>query len=218
MLLSDQTSWLNPWLDDLAEEWQAAGHECFIAHQVVDAVPADFCFCLSFGRIVSAGVRQQYNHTLVVHESDLPNGRGWSPMSWQILEAKDHIPVTLLEAIDKVDACSIYLQEWINLEGTELSPKWRKLQAEATKRLCHAFISSYPSILDKAQAQIGEPTFYSRRCAEDSRLDSEKTFSEQFNLLRIIDNEQYPAFFEINEEKFILRIRSTKTDIDSKYE
>jgi methionyl-tRNA formyltransferase len=81
MLLTDRMSWINPWVDDLAEEWQAAGHECFIAHQVADAVPADFCFCLSFEGIVSASVRQQYNHTLVVHESDLPNGRGWSPMS-----------------------------------------------------------------------------------------------------------------------------------------
>ncbi|MBT4944960.1 MAG: UDP-4-amino-4,6-dideoxy-N-acetyl-beta-L-altrosamine N-acetyltransferase [Candidatus Marinimicrobia bacterium] len=212
MILSDKASWLNSWVNELAEEWRATGHECFVAHQIADAVPADFCFCLSFGKIVSASTRQQYKHTLVVHESSLPKGRGWSPMSWQILEGKNHIPITLLEAEDKVDAGSTYLQECIELDGTELSPKWRKLQAEATMRLCYAFISDYPSILDKAEAQIGEPTFYPRRCAENSQLDLDKTLSEQFNLLRVVDNEQYPAFFEVNGEKFTLKIESTKTD------
>jgi len=212
MILSDQASWLNSWVNELAEEWRATGHECFVAHQIADAVPADFCFCLSFGQIVSVSTRQQYKHTLVVHESGLPKGRGWSPMSWQILEGKNHIPITLLEAEDKVDAGSTYLQECIELNGTELSPKWRKLQAEATMRLCYAFISDYPSILDKAEAQIGEPTFYPRRCAENSQLDLGKTLFEQFNLLRVVDNEQYPAFFEVNGETFTLKIESTKTD------
>ncbi len=211
MILSDKTSCIIPYIDDLVEEWQTAGHECFVAYTVDDAIPADFCFCLSFGELISADVRNQYRHTLVVHESSLPKGRGWSPMSWQILEGKNNIPITLFEAVDKVDAGKIYLQEWIKLEGTELASKWRILQAEATLRLCRKFISGYPNILNKAQSQKGEPTFYPRRRPEDSLLDPDKTLAEQFNLLRIVDNERYPAYFNLNGDAFILNIKSKKT-------
>lgn len=214
MILSDQTSWINPWIDELAEEYQAAGHECFVAHTVDAAIPADFCFCLSFGQLIPADIREQYRQCLVVHESDLPKGRGWSPMSWQILEGENYIPITLFEAVDKVDAGLIYLQESIKLVGNELSHEWRILQAEATQQLCRAFISGYPDVVDKAQSQIGDATYYPRRGPKDSQIDPDKTLSEQFNLLRVVDNEHYPAYFELNGDAYILNIKSKKIEED----
>ena len=40
----------------------------------------------------------------MIHESDLPHGKGWSPIQWQILEGSDSITITLLDAEDKVDS------------------------------------------------------------------------------------------------------------------
>ena len=37
--------------------------------------------------------------------------------------------------------------------------------------------------------QTGEESFYSRRWLSDSRLDVNKTIVEQFNLLRVVDNQ-----------------------------
>ena len=195
-VLTDAGSWISPYVDELAQEWELAGHAVRIAHRVEQALPADFCFCLSFSRIVSAEVRKQYRHTLVVHESDLPDGRGWAPMTWQILEGKSRIPVTLIEAVDAVDAGPIYLQEWITLDGTELNPEWRLLQAQATQDLCMQWVKAYPAIVDRARPQAGAGSIYARRRLADSRLDPAKTLAEQFNLLRVVDNESYPAFFE----------------------
>jgi len=41
-----------------------------------------------------------------------------------------------------------------------------------------------------------------------SELDPTKTIMDQFKLLRIVDNESYPAFFEVAGKSFILRIES----------
>lgn len=196
-VLTDAGSWISPYVDELAQAWELAGHTVRIAHRVEQALPADFCFCLSFSRIVSAEVRKQYRHTLVVHESDLPDGRGWAPMTWQILEGKSRIPVTLIEAVDAVDAGHIYLQEWITLDGTELNPEWRALQARATQDLCVQWLQAYPAIVDRARPQMGAGSIYVRRLPADSRLDPSKTLAEQFNLLRVVDNQNYPAFFEM---------------------
>jgi methionyl-tRNA formyltransferase len=205
-ILTDAGSWIAPYVDDLAIEWDAAGHTIGVAHGIEQALPADFCFCLSFSRIVSADVRRLYKHTLVVHESDLPKGRGWAPMSWQILEGKNRIPVTLIEAVDAVDAGPIYLQEQIELAGTELNPEWRALQARATLKLCRQWVRGYPAILQAARSQEGAVSIYPRRRPDDSRLDPKKTLAEQFNLLRVVDNEKYPAFFEMNGRRYVVRI------------
>ncbi|MDT8993101.1 formyltransferase family protein [Curvibacter sp. APW13] len=206
-VLTDAGSWISPYVDELAEEWVLAGHTVRIAHRVEQALPADFCFCLSFSRIVSAEVRKQYRHTLVVHESELPDGRGWAPMTWQILEGKNRIPVTLIEAVDAVDAGPIYLQEWITLNGTELNPEWRLLQAQATLDLCMQWVKAYPAIVDRARPQTGAGSVYARRRPTDSRLDPSKTLAEQFNLLRVVDNDQYPAYFEMAGVRYKISIK-----------
>ena len=34
----------------------------------------------------------------VVHENALPQGQGWSPLTWRILKGASRLPITLLEA------------------------------------------------------------------------------------------------------------------------
>ena len=29
-----------------------------------------------------------YDHNIVIHANDLPRGKGWSPLTWQVLEEK----------------------------------------------------------------------------------------------------------------------------------
>tara|TARA_E500000318_G_scaffold111120_1_gene128577 strand:+ start:11908 stop:13125 length:1218 start_codon:yes stop_codon:yes gene_type:complete len=205
-ILTDFGSWIAPYVEDLALEWELAGHSVRVSYSVEQTLPADFCFCLSFSRIVSPVTRQHYRHTLVVHESDLPQGRGWAPMTWQILEGKNRIPITLIEAVDAVDAGPIYLQEWIELNGTELNSEWRALQAQTTQHMCRQWVQAYPAIAESARHQEAGGSIYARRRPADSRLDPSKTLAEQFNLLRVVDNESYPAFFEFNGRRYRIRI------------
>jgi methionyl-tRNA formyltransferase len=44
------------------------------------------------------------------------------------------------------------------------------------------------------------------RNASDSEININKSIKSQFNLLRICDNEKYPAFFKYKNCKFILKI------------
>ena len=45
-----------------------------------------------------------HKNNLVIHASDLPQGKGWSPMPWQIAEGRNDIVFTLFEAVAGVDA------------------------------------------------------------------------------------------------------------------
>lgn len=155
---SDADSWFNDFIPALLLPWLAAGHRCAWTHRAETLPAGDTCFCLSYGRIVGAQTRARHRHTLVVHESALPHGRGWSPMTWQVLEGASRIPVTLLEAVDAVDGGPILWQTWMALDGTELVDDLRRKQAQATRMLCHAFVAEYPD-----SADWGAPSMGSRR-------------------------------------------------------
>jgi methionyl-tRNA formyltransferase len=206
VVLSDSTSWINYTVEALAEHWKQLGHEVFCFHDVQELPYADFCFCLSFSKILKKEIRDFFGHTLVVHASDLPAGKGWSPLSWQILEGKDQIPVSLFEADDSVDSGPIYAQRHINYEGHELIDGLRKKLAETTYELCSWFVEEFPCISNESKIQEGTESFYSRRSPKDSQLDVNKTIAEQFNLLRIVDNQAYPAFFVWKGRRFVLTI------------
>lgn len=203
---SDATSWINVWVPDLLLGWLAEGHAVAWAHAAEDLPGGDLCFYLSYGKIVEAATRARYRNNLVVHASALPKGRGWSPASWLILEGTDRIPVTLFEAVDEVDAGPIYLQEWIDLEGAELLGEWHAKLAATTTILARRFVAGYPALLGQAREQAGEPSYYPRRRPSDSELSMDKTLAEQFNLLRIVDNESYPAFFRHKGGKFAIKV------------
>jgi len=207
-ICSDKKSWINPFLSELLLTWLADGHSVAWAHSASDLPAGDICFYLSYERIVDASTRARFKNNLVIHESELPKGRGWSPMSWLILGGENRIPFTLLEAADEVDAGAIYLQVWIDLTGNELSSQWRKIQADQTIALCQEFVYEYPSILTRARRQEGESSIYPRRRPNDSELNPNKTIAEQFNLLRVVDNKSYPAFFDLAGNRFVLRIEN----------
>ena len=54
--------------------------------------------------------------------------------------------------------------------------------------------------------QRGSSTVYRRRTPNDSELNINKTLKLQFNLLRVVDNERYPAFFKHKNNKYILKV------------
>ena len=127
-------------------------------------------------------------------------------MTWQILEGANCIPVTLFAAVAELDAGPIYLQKKIQLQGHELVDEWRLLQAEATLELCMAWCDRCKEVMAAALPQLGEPSHYRRRRPVDSQLDPEKTLADQFNLLRVVDNQNYPAFFCMSGRTFSIQV------------
>lgn len=205
-ILSDLDSWVNNYIPQLISRLEKEHHQVRWVHQASLIPEGDFVFYLGCGQIVKSDILQRNKHNLVVHESALPLGKGWSPLTWQILEGNNDIPITLFEASTLVDSGVIYLQDTLHFNGFELINDLRELQAQKSIDMCLSFIYRYPDIVAQGIPQQGESTFYRRRTLQDSLLDPDKTIKEQFNLLRVVDNERYPAFFEINNETYILKI------------
>jgi len=162
-------------------------------------------FLISCTDILPSEITNKYKHSLVLHASDLPKGRGWSPHVWSVLEGNNQLTLSLLEAHEKVDQGSIWLKEHIALEGHELFEEINQKLFQAEIKLIEEAMNKANIISPKSQAGL-ESNYYPKRTPEDSRLNIHKSLIEQFNLLRISDENRYPAFFEHLGYKYIVRI------------
>ncbi len=203
ILVDNPASWILPFANELVERLKYC-HECNLIHEASEVEEGDVLFLLSCESIISGELLRLNRHNIVVHESGLPLGRGWSPLTWQILDGANEIPVTLFEAAPEVDAGPVYLRGVLTFEGHELCEELRNAQGNETIRLCEQFIEEYPP--GEGRRQEGEPTYYSRRTAKDSRLDPKASIEDQFELLRVVDNKRYPAYCDIRGHRYVIRI------------
>jgi len=203
LLVDNSESWITPFAEQVLESL-ASKHDCRLIHDHVDIPTGEVLFLLGCTKRVPLLALKRNRHNLVIHESTLPIGRGWSPISWQVLEGKNRIPMVVFEAIEELDAGDIYLRDFLELDGTELLNEIKAKQGAKTVELVHRIIDMYPKL--KAEKQKGKPSYFSRRSREDDRLDVEKSILENFNHLRIVDNERFPAWFKHRGQEYILKI------------
>jgi len=149
-----------------------------------------------------------FNKMLVIHESDLPRGRGWSPLAWQILEGKSEIIVSMIEAADRVDSGDIIKQEVLVLEGHELADEIHAKSAQVKIKLLEWALNNEL----EGKAQDGVPSYYRRRGLCDSKIDPYKPLAEQFDLLRICEP-RFPAFFEHRGHTYQITIRKHENSL-----
>jgi methionyl-tRNA formyltransferase len=208
-ILTDKTSWMKKYDLELKDKLINIGHEVEIIYSKKDLTKSDVAFFLSCLELIPQSQLSLNKHNIVVHPSDLPKGKGWSPSSWQILEGKSEIPLTLFEAVEEVDAGDFYIKDTVKLDGFELVDLWRQKIANKIVEMCLKFIEILSEDKLKPMKQKGGSTFYPKRIPQDNELDVNKTIVSQFNLLRIVDNERYPSFFILDGRKYILRIERT---------
>jgi len=203
-VLVDNDSWILPYAEQLIV-WLKGNHYHSELVRCQQELPVgDVCFLLGCTQKVSDQhlARNQYN--LVVHESDLPLGKGFAPVAWQILAGQQTIPVCLISANSSLDSGDIWLKKDLILDDTDLSVDWRIKQGNITIELAKEFITDFKQL--KPIKQQGESSNYPRRTPQDSQLDVNKSIAEQFDLLRVVDNKDYPAFIEYQGERYRIEI------------
>lgn len=204
LLTDNPESWYVPHGRVLCDRLRQAGHEVTYVFAQEQLPFGDICFLLSCSRRVDQAHLLRHRHNIVVHASDLPQGKGFSPLQWQILAGKEEIPLTLFEAVEGIDAGPYYLKSSVRFDGTELYDELRTKLAEKINALCLEYVERMDEL--PPIPQTGEETFFRRRTRADDELSVEKSIAEQFNHFRIADNERYPLFFRYRGRKYYLKI------------
>lgn len=203
IICSDDRHPVRPHLD----HWAALhgnDHEISIIRKPSELIGGDILFAISCSDILRPAHRELYRHALVVHASALPRRRGWSPHMWAILEGEENITVSLLTADDPVDSGLIHHQ-------TQFSVAPHFTLAEINASLFAAELALMDWALDHIdhappREQVGAISYCRKRTPADSRIDPASSIAAQFDLLRIADNDRFPAYFDLHGHRYTLTL------------
>lgn len=205
ILTDTPNSWFIPYATRLEHKLSEYGHKVICIKSMRDILNGDVCFLLSCSKIVGLKYLERNKHNIVVHASDLPKGRGFSPIQWQIQEGSDDLVLTLFEAIAELDAGPFYIKDTIHLCGTELLDEIRDIAGKKIIEMCSIFIKEYDKLMPIKQ--IGNPTFYPKRTDNDDEIDPQKTIIELMNRFRSCDIRQHPNYFYYKGVKFYITLQ-----------
>lgn len=129
---------------------------------------------------------------IIFHMTDLPYGRGGSPLQNLILRGHEETMITALRCVEAMDAGPIYFKRPLNLNG---SAEEIFLRADRViEEMIVAWINERPT----PDAQTGVPTVFRRRRPEDSDWSHVNELDDVYNFIRMLDAPGYPhAFIDV---------------------
>lgn len=144
---------------------------------------------------------------IIFHMTDLPYGRGGSPLQNLIVRGHEDTKISALRCVGELDAGPIYLKRPLNLNGSA---------EEIYLRADDVIESMILDILRDAPQPIpqeGEPTLFKRRRPEHGDWSQAPDLDAVFDHIRMLDAEGYPpAFVDVGPFRLEFTRASRRTD------
>lgn len=201
LLCSDKQHPVNKYLRRWIEQ-NKLNHHIELVQNTAQLSGGDLLFLVSCTEIITTKLRNKYQAALVLHASDLPKGRGWSPHIWDLLSGSEELTVSLIEAEDSVDTGAIMAQRKVKIPMHALWDEINDALFEAEISLIDLAVKDFKSLLPLAQPSEGNASYYPKRLPEDSRVETDQSIASLFNKIRVCDPNRFPAFFELHGKKY----------------
>jgi methionyl-tRNA formyltransferase len=133
------------------------------------------------------------------HMTDVPFGRGGSPLQNLIVRGKHDTKLTALRMTENFDAGPVYLKEFLSLDGgaEEIYLRAGQLSATMIQRIIREEMTPV--------VQQGRAVNFKRRKPEESRVGSPASLEELYDFIRMLDAHDYPrAFLQYSGFRFEL--------------
>ena len=177
-------------------------------HLLISKKPI-FIFFIHWGWIVEEKIYKNFD-CIGFHMSDLPYGRGGSPLQNLILEGKKESKLTAFKLGKGIDAGPIYAKEKIFLEG-RAADIYKKIGLKSMM-IIKSIIENTPEPV----AQRGKSTLFKRRTPKQSNLVEHKfrNLKELYDFIRMLDAPSYPkAYIEFQNYRIEFDYAEDKGDM-----
>ena len=160
--------------------------------EIINSINPKWIFFPHWSWIIPLEIYKKYT-CVVFHITDLPFGRGGSPLQNLISKKIYETKISALKVTEKLDAGPIYLKEnfYIGLGSAE------EIFIQASEII---FFKMIPFIITKnliPKEQNGNITIFKRRKPEESDFISAdlSSLSDFYDYIRMLDGEGYPKVF-----------------------
>ena len=149
-------------------------------------------FVPHWSNIITENIYKNYE-CILFHMTDLPFGRGGSPLQNLIKLGKTKTKISALQVNENIDSGPIYLKKELNLNGTA---------KQIFKRASFIIEEMIVEILLKQLApktQSGNPTYFKRRTPNQSSINGLSSIQDLYDHIRMLDCDGYPkAYLEFD--------------------
>lgn len=187
-------------------EWILINKKDDFTEEIISNLKPDIIFIPHWSYIISPKIFQNYE-CIVFHMTDLPFGRGGSPLQNLIEKGFKETNISALKVDHGLDSGDIYLKKKLLLHGTA-----REI-FERASLIIKGMIEDIILYKPKPKPQEGEPFFFKRRTANESDISNLNDIEKVYDFIRMLDCEGYPsAFLETTYFKFEFNNASLSKD------
>jgi methionyl-tRNA formyltransferase len=166
----------------------------------------DKIFIPHWSYIIPEAIYSNYE-CVVFHMTDLPYGRGGSPLQNLIVRGHTETKISAIRVVKELDVGPIYLKRDLSLVGTA------KEIFNKANGIIEVMISEIIAKDLQPKAQEGEIVNFKRRKPEQSNMDTLEGIQKAYDHIRMLDADGYPsAFLETATLKFEFTNANYSTD------
>lgn len=154
----------------------------------LSSLGANRIFVPHWSRIIPPEVFDRFE-TIIFHMTDLPYGRGGSPLQNLIVRGHSETKISALRCEAGLDTGPIYLKRDLSLEGTAQAIFERA--SDTIEEMIAEIVETNPSPVE----QRGEVTEFRRRKPDDGNIADSADLRAVYDHVRMLDAEGYPPAF-----------------------
>ena len=169
--------------------------EEFTVDNVCDFKP-DYIFMPHWSYIVSSEITDNWE-CVVFHMTDLPYGRGGSPLQNLIVRGHKETKISAIKVTEKLDGGPVYMKHPLSLEGSA-----QEIFVRCADIIFREMLPVFLTEKVVPKPQEGEPVVFKRRKPEDGQITPDMELDKIYDYIRMLDAEGYPrAYMEFGGYK-----------------
>ena len=201
-ILVDHKSWILKYARLLFKEIKSLNYSVKLARKHSEIKKGDALFILGCKSLLKKSVLIKNKFNLVIHESDLPRGKGMSPVSNQILKKRKKIICSMFNATQKMDNGPIVLKDSFEVKRDDFYEEWRLKQGMTTIKMCLKFLNLKQIVL---KCQKGKPTYFKKLNKNMFEININSSIKKQHQILQAADFKKFVPFFKIKKKIFYIK-------------
>lgn len=149
----------------------------------------DYIFMPHWSYLVSNEITDNYE-CVVFHMTDLPYGRGGSPLQNLIVRGHKETKISAIKVTQKLDGGPVYMKHPLSLEGSA-----QEIFVRCADIIFQEMLPVFLTEKVEPKPQEGEPVVFKRRKPEDGQITPDMELDKIYDYIRMLDAEGYPRAY-----------------------
>ena len=164
--------------------------EKLLSSRYIEKLRHSKIFVLHWNKMIPSKIYQKFE-TIIFHMTDVPFGRGGSPLQNLIIRGYKISKLSAIKCTKKIDGGPVYLKKKYSLNGNA-DLIFKRISQLTVQMINQIIIRNIKPIKQK-----GKVIFFKRRSEKQNDLKKAKNIIDAFNMIRMLDGENYPNAYKI---------------------